>query len=750
MKKIKNNKIIKPSIIVIVILTIVTILTPILANNLKFGLDLQGGFEVLYQVESIDGSDVTNDMVTSTYKTLIKRIDILGVSEPVITIEGTKVRVQLAGVTSSEEAKSLLSAAASLTFRDTDDNLLMNSDVLKSGGAKVSQDSSGNPAVSLSVADKDQFYKITKQISESDDNRIVIWLDFNEENGFSTTSDGNLCGTSGSTCLSSATVSQGFASDVIIQGDFSSDEVSELVDLINSGSLPTKLTEVSSKTVAASFGSDSLEKTVTAGAIAILVIIALMIYLYRFAGFVASVGIVIYTFLTFGLFWLVGGVLTLPGIAATVLGIGMAIDANIINFSKIKDELEDGHDFKTAYRRGNANSLMTVIDANVTTLLVGIILFILGESSVKGFATMLIINIIVTIIAMVIITRLLLNAFVNTNKFNKHLKFFLGINKNKLGKKKFYEKFEFVKSSRIFISISVIVIILGIVSISFSGLNLGVDFKGGSSITIKSANELVLNDIKNDVEKLNYDITTIETINSKTIDLKISDKLTEEQIASTEQYFEEKYEATTDIGVISDVVRNELIKNAILSLVLASIGIIIYMSIRYKFSYAVGGVVALLHDAFIIIALFSIFKIEISSIFIAAILTIIGYSINDTIVIFDRIKETITKEYKNNIYDKQQLVDAVNYSLRKTLARSIITTTATLIPVIFLIILGSNEILNFNIALLFGLIAGSYSSIFIASQIWLKIEEKQIGKPKRKKWYEENELEEKRIKGIND
>ena len=163
------------------------------------------------------------------------------------------------------------------------------------------------------------------------------------------------------------------------------------------------------------------------------------------------------------------------------------------------------------------------------------------------------------------------------------------------------------------------------------------------------------------------------------------------------------------------------------------------MTLRYKFSYAIGGVVALFHDAFIIIALFSILKLEVSSIFVAAILTIIGYSINDTIVIFDRIKENVTNDYDNKITSKQQLVDVVNSSLRQTLIRSIITTAATLIPVILLIVMGSHEILMFNIALLFGLVAGSYSSIFIASQIWLFVESKKIGKPVKKKWYEDIE-----------
>ena len=400
-KNIKSKKqLVKVSLILIAVLLFMAFTTKTVLNNLKFGLDLQGGFEVLYQVSSIDGKEVTDSMVTNTYKTMLKRIDSLGVLEPEVTVEGDKIRVQLAGVTDIKEARSILSQAANLTFRDTSDNLIMNSDVLTAGGASIGQDSKGGPAISLSVSDKTTFYEKTKYVSGLKDNRIVIWLDFDSAtDSFKKEVDAkgvSTCGTTSTRCLSVASVSKGFASDVIIQGTFTTEEVSNLVDLINSGSLPTKLTEISSKTVNASFGKDSLTKTASAGVVAVVIIIGLLILMYRFAGVVASVGLIIYTYLTFVLFWLVGGVLTLPGIAALVLGAGMAIDSNIINFSRIKDELEEGRDFKSAYKKGNSNSLLTIIDANVTTLLVAVILFFLGESSVKGFATMLIISIIIT------------------------------------------------------------------------------------------------------------------------------------------------------------------------------------------------------------------------------------------------------------------------------------------------------------------------------------------------------------------
>ena len=749
MKK-KRNKVIIRLFLNIVIIAIFGYLFMPLFSNLNFGLDLQGGFEVLYQVKGIDGSKATSEEVSSTYKVISKRIDSLGVSEPEITVEGDdKIRVGLAGVTDPETARNTLGRVASLTFRDTSDNLLMDSSVLRSGGAKLATDSNGRPAVSLSVADKEKFYKVTKKISESEDNRIVIWLDFEEGvNSYST--EQNSCGSmSSSNCLSAATVSQGFASDVIIQGNFTEEEANELVASLNSGSLPTKLEEVSSKTVAAEFGANSLEKTFFAGVVGITLIILLLIALYRFSGLIASFGLIIYTFFTFLIFWLFGGVLTLPGIAAVVIGIGMAVDANVINFSRIRDELARGTKLRMAYKEGNKNSFMSIFDSNFTTFIVALILFIFGESSVRGFATMLIISIVTTMLIMVALVRWMIKKFVETGYFDNKLNLFIGANKKELarGTKTKYENVNFIKSRKFYYGISLIMVVIGIVSLVTNGLNLGIDFKGGTSITLNSSQDLTVKNIEKDIESLEYTYESIDKLNDGSIQVILDDSLTKEQVLETESYFTEKYEAQTDIGVISNMVKKELIKNAVISLVLASVAIVLYLSLRFKFSYAISAIISLLHDVFFIIALFSILKLEVSSIFIAAILSIIGYSINDTIVTFDRIRENLNNK---KIKKEEQLADVINISLRQTIGRSIVTTLTTLIPVVALIVLGSNEILNFNVALLFGLISGVYSSICIASQLWFDIEKKNIGKPKKKKWYEEDNMpEEKKVKGVN-
>ena len=756
MKKGKGlKKVITTSIVLVLLIVGLGFLCVPLFKDLKFGLDLQGGFEILYKVESIDGSKMTSEKLTATYKTLSKRIDALGVNEPEIIIEGNdKIRVKLAGVKNPEEARSQLSTVATLTFRDTEDNLLMTSDVLKAGAAKIGQDDSGRPAVALTVKDKDKFYEVTKSVSEKENNMIVIWLDYNDlKNSYE--KEGSLCGTSGSNCLSAATVSQGFASDVIIQGNFTQDEVSNLVDLINSGSLPSKVTELSSNTVGASFGEQTLSTTLKAGVIAIAAIMLLLFVLYRFAGFVAAVSMVIYTVLVFGIFWVLGGVLTLPGIAALVLGIGMAVDSTVITFERIKEELLKGKSLPNAFKEGSKSSISAIIDSNITTLLVGIIMFTFGESSIKGFATMNIITVIVTMFTMVFLTRLLLGKFIKSDFFNNKVKAFVNVNskdipnvsKNEKVKENRFTKVNFLKHKYVFMALSIIIIIIGGAVIGTKGLNLGVDYKAGTDISVVSENKITKKNITEAMDTFGLKASNV-SINDEEISIRIDDAVGGETVKEINSYFEDKYDAKVNVGVVSNIVQKELVKNAILSVLIALVGIIIYVSLRFKYSYAIAGVVALAHDVLMMFSLFAIFRFEVNSMFLAAILAIIGYSINDTIVSFDRIRENINN-YDRKKLTKDKLEDIVNRSIGETFTRTIYTTFTTLIPIVILLILGSSGIFVFNMAMLFGLISGSYSSIFISNVIFLMIEKRNIGKEEKKKIVYKDDLEEKKIKGIN-
>ena len=726
-----------------------------LFKSLKFGLDLQGGFEILYKASSIDGSKMNNEKITATYKTLVKRIDSLGVSEPEIVIEGNdKIRVKLAGVKNPEEARTQLSTVATLSFRDTEDNLLMSSDVLKAGGAKISQDSSGNPAVLLQVKDKDKFYDVTNTISQQENNYIVIWLDFNGLTD-SYEKESALCGTNESNCLSAATVSQGFASDVIIQGRFTQEEVSNLVDLINSGSLPSKLTEISSNTVGASFGEKTLSTTLIAGIIAIAAIMLILILIYHFAGFISAVSMLIYTFLVFGVFWVVGGVLTLPGIAALVLGIGMAVDSNVITYARIREELLKGKSLPTAFRDGSKQSFSAILDSNLTTFIVAIIMFIFGESSIKGFATMLIITVLVTMFTMVFLTRSLMKLFIKSGYFNDKIRLFINVkpkdipdvSKNEEVKPNKFYRVNFLKPKWICLLCSIIVIITGACFLYLKGFNLSIDYKTGTDITVVTDKKLTKKDIQTDLSELKIKADSI-TFSNDEVSIRINDALNGDQVKEVNRFFEDKYDAKVNIGVVTNIVQKELVKNAILAVCIALIGIIVYVSIRFRFSYAIGGTLALLHDVLIMFSVFAIFRFQVSSMFIAAVLAIIGYSINDTIVSFDRIREHLNDEDDKKL-DAKRLEEICNLSIQETFTRTIYTSITTLLPVVVLMILGSSGIFTFNVAMLIGLIAGTYSSIFIAIAFFMMIEKKFLGKKRRERIVYKDDLEEKKIKGIN-
>ena len=742
-------------IIVLLVTGVCTYFIMPLINKINFGLDLQGGFEVLYEVSPLkENEELTEDMLYSTYKSILKRIDILGVSEPEITIEGDNhIRVKLAGITNVDDARNTISSTATLSFRDYNDNLLMTSEVL-GGKASVDYNERGY-VISLKIKDVDTFYESTKKVSNMENNVMVIWLDYKEGTDSyrkelrNAANNKGGCGTANSHCLSAPYVEKAFASDVVIEGRFTKEEAESLVELINSGALPTNLEEISSRTVEASFGENSLEKTLTAGIIGIIIVILIMTLIYHFSGLIAGLGLIIYTFLSFLIFYLINGVLTLPGIAAMLLGIGMAVDANVICFERIKENLRIGKNLKESFEIGNKSSFTSIIDANITTIIAAIILFIFGQSSVKGFATMLIINVIVTIFVMIYLVKFILKIFISTNIFDKKIGLFIGMNQKKITKNKDiiipYQKLNFIKHKNKFILISVILLVIGGIILATTGANLGVDFTGGTSITVNNENvskkelETLLNEKEYNIEKVNT--------NNEEINIILKEALEKDNITELKNELIDKFNLDSDIYVVSSVVKKELVKNAIKSLILASIGIIIYIAIRFKFNYAISGIIALIHDVLFTFLFFCVFKIEIDSVFIAAILTIIGYSINDTIVTFDIIRENYKTKYKNNITNPNDLDNLIDMSIKRTLYRTILTTITTIIPVIILLIFGSKEIMNFNIALLIGFISGVYSSIFISNMLWLYLEKRRITKPK--KIDDDDEIQELKVKGIN-
>lgn len=739
------KKILKPLLIVIAIITLGAFLIKPTLKNISYGIDLQGGFEILYKIEPLEkGKELTEDDLDKTYTAIVNRIDTLGVSEPVIAFEGNNlIRIQLPGVSNEEEARQRISTTAVLSFRDTNDKLLMTSDILGNNGASLTQDSkSFQYEVKLDIKDTAKFYEVTKKISQrtNGNNMIVIWLDYNEELD-SYENEKLTCGKdSNMKCISAASVKEGLdGGSVVIQGNFTKEEAQTLVDLINSGSLPTKLSEEATpKSVSPSFGAETITKTGIAGIITFILISLILVFKYRISGLIGSVCLFVYALLVFIIYNAVGGVLTLTGIAALVLGIGMAVDSIIISNDRIKDELRKGKKLIPAVNEGSKSSLKAIIDANVTTLLAGVILYIFGESSVKGFATMLIITIFVTIFACVILYRILQIMTVKTKAFNEKEKLFIGSVHE-------VRKFNYAKFAKKPIIVSLSIIAIGLIFVLVRGFNFGVDFTGGTQINLSSSEPLNFNKIKEIVK--DYDLRDYDTyLNSKTEGyLKLNDTLNEEDEIKVKSELK-ALGIDTSVNEISNLVTNNLTKNAIKALVYSIIAIILYVTIRFNFNYAASGILMLLHDLLITLSIFAIFNISVDFIIVASLLTIVGYSINDTIVVFDRIRDNRNKLYKNRKkLTEEELENLVNVSSNETITRNVWTSITTVAAIITLLCVGLNDILTFNIAILVGLIAGTISSLLIAPKVWMLLERRSMDRPEE----EDDEPTEMKVKGVN-
>ncbi|MER2058666.1 MAG: protein translocase subunit SecDF [Niallia sp.] len=700
-------------------------------GDIKLGLDLQGGFEVLYKVEPLEKGKgkIDESALKSTAQALDKRINVLGVSEPVIQIEGNdRIRVQLAGITDQNEAREMLSTEANLTFRDIADKKLLDGSDLVQGGASQEFDQYGKPSVSLKLKDANKFKEVTESVLGSP---LVIWLDFEKGDSYSAEA-----AKEEPKYLSAPMVSEVINSDTVsITGNFTVDEATRLAELLNAGALPVKLTEEYSTSVGAQFGDQALKDTVKAGIIGVGIVFLFMLLYYRLPGLVAVITLSIYVYLNLLVLDLMNGVLTLPGIAALILGVGMAVDANIITYERIKDELKVGKSLRAAFQAGNKNSIGTIFDANLTTIIASVVLFVYGTSSVKGFATLLIVSILVSFVTAVYGSRLLLGLLVKSKLFDKKITWF-GVNRkdikhisenyDTLTLPTKFDRLDFVKYKNVFFTISSILIVAGIVIMFIFKLNLGIDFTSGSRIEVMADKTLTTTEVEKKLAKLDVvaDDIIISGEKQEIAAIRIKGDLSQEKINTIKSDLKEAYGHDPSVSSVSPTVGKELAKNAFYAIIFASIGIILYVTIRFEIYMALAAVLALLHDAFFIVVIFSITRLEVDITFIAAVLTIVGYSINDTIVTFDRIRENLAK--KRRIKTPQEIKDIINTSIRQTFARSINTVVTVVICVVALLVFGSSAITNFSLALLIGLIGGAYSSIFIASQLWYVWKKKEL------------------------
>jgi len=724
-------------LIVVFGLTIGTTANPIV-KDVKLGLDLQGGFEVLYQVEPLkdDAPEITEEMVQDTANALRNRIDVLGVSEPSIQIEsGNRIRVQLAGVEDQESARELLSTQANLTFRDADDNLLLDGNDLKEGKAKANFGENGNPVVTLEMKSPTKFGEVTTKISQkAPENVMVIWLDFIEgEDSFRAEVVKEK-----PKFVSAPYVKNPInSSDVEISGSFSLEETKNLAGILNAGALPVHLKEVYSTSVGAQFGEQALTKTIFAGIIGISLIFLFMIVYYRLPGLVAVITLTIYIFIILLVFTLINGVLTLPGIAALMLGVGMAVDANILMYERIREELRVGKSIKTSFMAGAKSSFSAILDANITTIIAALVLFYFGTSSVKGFALILIISILTSFLTAVWGARIFLGLLVNSGVFDGKTAWF-GISKNKvhapeeqietLDLTTKFDRFDFVQTRKKFYVISAVLLISGAVVLGIFKLNLGIDFSSGTRVEVLADHPLTTEEISSYLDEIGHPTNDI-VISGDTGNMGVmryKDEFKQEEVNKLKVDLAAEFGSDPNISTVSDTVGKELVKNAIKSLLLAMLGIVIYVAFRFEWRMGVATIIGLLHDVFFMVAVISIMRLEVDITFIAAVLTIVGYSINDTIVTFDRIRENIN--HRGHIDNVAELADIVNKSLRQTLGRSVNTVLTVVFVVVALMLFGAESIRTFSIALLIGLFAGTYSSIFISAQIWFDLKKRELNK----------------------
>lgn len=522
-----------------------------------------------------------------------------------------------------------------------------------------------------------------------------------------------------------------------ISGDFTIAEARDLANILQSGRLPAPAQIIQEAVVGPSLGQESINAGMTSFVLAFVLVLIYMLFFYNTAGFVANLALLANLFFLFGVLVSFGAVLTLPGIAGIVLTMGMAVDANVIIYERVKEEIHSGKGISLSIADGFKNAYSAIIDGNATTLITGIVLFIFGSGPVQGFATTLIIGIITSLFCSIFITRLI---FVGMLEKGRNIKFWNRWTEHFLAN----TKIDFIKIRKVSYIASGIVILIMIVSLATKGLSYGVDFSGGRAYVVRFDKQVTANEVRAALEQVFTDGLEVKQYGNK--DQKqmrivtqykyaddadgVTNEINEMMYKALAPLYEQKIsiaDFTTTVsnpyGIISaekvgPSIAHDIKVNSFIAVIFSLLAIGIYIAIRFKnWQYGMGGVVSLFHDAILTIGIFSLlygllpFNLTVDQSFIAAILTIIGYSINDTVVIFDRIRENMY------LYPRRSRKDNINHAINSTLARTINTAGSTCVVLIAIFIFGGEVIRGFVFALLFGVIIGTYSSVFIATPV---------------------------------
>ena len=713
--------------VLLVAFSVVTIYPP--EKKIQLGLDIQGGTSFLIRLMKGD-KDVTKAMLDQAVEVIRKRVDYFGGGEPVISPVGDdRILVQIPGLDTAkiQEARDQLSRVAKLEFRL----------VYPDNGERL-RDIDGGKAV-IPPEYRIETYKIAERDGEKSHEERLLVKKKADLGGDRVTESHAYYGNEGWTVqmrfdsdgaktfgkITEANVGHRFAivldgiiqsaprintaiygGDAIITGKFDEKEARGLASVLENP-LQTPVSIEEERSVSPTLGLDSIRASIIAGLIGLAITLLCVMVYYKFAGLIANLALLINLVLLIGALTMFRFVLTLPGIAGIILTIGMAVDASVLIYERLREEMALGKSLKVAVQAAYEKAFSSIFDANVTTLITAAVLFWRASGPVKGFAISLTLGILASLFTALIVGRNCLSWFVDTGRIKRISMLHLISSKN----------FNFLGKGFLACMCSLALIIAGATAFYARGdKNFGVDFRGGDLVTLSTTQNVSVGDVRDTLKPIHLDDSPIQqskqgdknyiTIRSP---INTSDKI-EKQVTRALPQAGFKVERAERVGAL---VGGELAKNSLWALALGIVGILIYVTLRFELSFAVGAIVALVHDVVITVGVFSLLGRELTLPMVGAVLTIAGYSINDTIVVYDRIREGLASGRRGSI---EQIM---NESINQTLSRTILTSGVTLIPIVCLFLLGGAVLRDFSLAIIIGVVVGTYSSIFIASPIVL-------------------------------
>ena len=679
-------------------------------DDIKLGLDLAGGVSITYQ--AVEENPSSEEMSDTIYK-LQQRVQNYSTEAEVYQEGSNRINIDIPGVSDANAILEELGKPGSLIFVDESGNTILTGDQVASAKAAI-QEKNGQKSYVVSLTFTEEGAKtFADATAKNIGKRIGIIY------------DGSL--------VSYPTVNSAITGgECYIDGMQDYDEAENLAATIRIGSLSLELQELRSNVVGAQLGEAAISTSLKAGAIGLALVCIFMMVVYLLPGVVAAISLLLYTVLTLVTLNAFDITLTLPGIAGIILGIGMAVDANVIIYARIREEIAAGKSVKSAIDIGFKKALSAILDGNITTLIAAIVLGIMGTGSVKGFAYTLAMSIILSMFSALVISRYLAKAF-----------YALGFQDVKYyGCPKKHGTIDFLKHKKIFFAIAIVCMISGPVAMlihsqgSGKALKYSLEFMGGTSTNVTFNEDYSIEEIDEKVKPVVQEVTGDANIQATKVSgsnqvIIKTRELSLDERTELSQKLNEKFgvdESTITAESISSTVSNEMRQDAIVAVIIAAICMLIYIWLRFKdIRFGASAVLALLHDVMIVLAFYAIARISVGNTFIACMLTIIGYSINASIVIFDRIRENLGNSKKHS---DEALKEIVNRSITQTLTRSIYTSLTTFITIAALFILGVPSIREFAAPLIVGIVAGAFSSVCISGPLWYILKTKFKSKNK--------------------